>query len=63
MWTRPFFFHISAFIFLEKTKFVLVEAQSNAAAPAANKGTLTTDSGLTSKLEVGHAPVCSHALM
>jgi hypothetical protein len=38
MWTGPFFFHISAFF----EKKVLVEAQSNAAAPAANKRTLTT---------------------
>jgi hypothetical protein len=37
MWTGPFFFHISAFF-----GKVLVEAQSNAAAPAANKRTLTT---------------------
>jgi hypothetical protein len=57
MWTSPFFFEISAFFFVRKRqshKFVSdwhkpplavplpVEVQSNAAAPAANEGTLPT---------------------
>jgi hypothetical protein len=43
MWRSPFVLHISAFFLIkEKTKFVLVEVQSNAAAPAANKRTQPT---------------------
>ena len=40
MWTMYFLlYNIGAFFYEDTTKFVLVEVHSNAAAPAAHKGT------------------------